>query len=267
MSARLQRAAVQRQRALARDVRVERALAEDPAGAPLGGVAGEAGEIAAEVGAPGGADRRVVGGDGEAAGLGVDRPRPGPAHDRASVAVGEPVVPDRGAVLLDRAGRQRCVEAVAPAPHVAQVVVDAVVDLVLHPDRGRLGEPGVLVGVVAELEDVVVLMGERHLEVAELRRAGELGAGVVVVEHQVPMQPAGHGVPARDLAAVRRRVAEERAPDLHQVDVGLAPAARPRCRRTSGRASRACRSPPSRRVRRRPGPARRSRGSRCRCGR
>ena len=61
--------------------------------------------------------------------------------------------------------------------HVAQVVVDPVVDLVLHPGRRRLREPGVLVGVVAELEDVVVLVGEGHLEVMDRRRPRELEAG------------------------------------------------------------------------------------------
>ena len=67
----------------------------------------------------------------------------------------------------DRVGGQRGVIAAYPAAHVTQVVVDVVVDLVLHPNRGRLGEPGVLVGVVAELEDVAVLVGEGDLEVGD----------------------------------------------------------------------------------------------------
>ena len=114
----------------------------------------------------------VVGADREAAGPDVDRPRPGLADDVAAVVVDEPVVPDGGPVLLDRRRRHRHVVEAVPAVHVAQVVVDPVVDLVLHPGRRRLREPGVLVGVVAELEDVVVLVGEGHLEVVDRGRAG-----------------------------------------------------------------------------------------------
>ncbi len=154
----------------------------------------------------------------------MDRPGPGLAQQGAAVAVGEPGVPDGRAVLLDRAGGQRRVVELAPAPHVAEVVVDFVVDLVLHPGRGRLREPGVLEGVVAELKDVVVLVGERHLEVIDRLRAGELEGAVVVVDDQVAVEP------ARDpallaLAAVRRRVAEQGTADLGEVDVGPAVAA------------------------------------------
>ena len=76
------------------------------------------------------------------------------------------------------------------------------------------------------------------------------------------MQPARQAVVLGCLVAVGSRVAEQRPADLGQVDVGLALAAAPAARRTSGRASRACRSRPSRRARRRSAPARRSRGCR-----
>ena len=198
----------------------------------------------------GGADRPFVGVDREAAGPGVDRPRPGVADDRPPVAVGEPRVPDRRAVLLDRAGGQRRVVAVDPAAHVAQVVVDPVVDLVLHPGRGRLGEPGVLVGVVAELEDVVVLVGERHLEVVPGRGAGELEGAVVVVEDQVAVR--GAAAAGRTSRPGRGRARRSRTAGRRS--------RRGRCRscrgcrrgrrRSSARASRACRSRPGGRVRR-----------------
>ena len=108
-----------------------------------------------------------------------------------------------------------------------------------------------------------------HLEVVLGRGAGELARGVVVVEHQVAVQVARQPVPLRALAAVGRRVAEESAADLVEVDVGLAAARRPCGRRSGARASRACRSRSSGRVRRPPAPARRSRGCRrrrCRRG-
>ncbi len=152
----------------------------------------------------------------------MDRPRPGVADQVAPVAVREPRVPDRRAVLADRVRGQRRVEELHPAVDVAQVVVDPGVDLALHPDRGRLGEPGVLVGVVAHLQDVVVLVGEGHLEDPLLRGAGVLEGVVVVVEDEVavqpPRQPTGLGL----LVAVGRRVAEQLASQVLQVDVGLA---------------------------------------------
>ncbi len=92
---------------------------------------------------------------------------------------------------------------------------------------------------------------------------------VVVVEHQVAVQVARQPVAFRALAAVGRRVAEERAADLVQVDVGLAVAAALAAVGAWARASRACRSRSSGRVRRPPAPARRSRGRRrrrCRRG-
>ena len=265
LSERSSDAAVERQAALARDVRVGVAFGEDRVGAPLGQVAGEAGEVVAEVRAAGGFDRRVVGGDREAARLGVHGARPGVADDRAPVAVRQPLVPDRRAVLLDRVGGQRRVVALDPAPHVAQVVVDAVVDLVLHPDRGRLGEPGVLVGVVAELEDVVVLVGDGDLEVVLGRGAGELARVVVVVEDQVAVQVARQPVrlraPGRGRAPRSRRARRRSRPGRCR----SCRCRRPCGRRTWARASRACRSRSSGRVRRPPAPARRSRARRRRC--
>ncbi len=56
-------------------------------------------------------------------------------------------------------------------------------------------------------------------------RAGELERVVVVVEDEVAVQAARQSVRLRRLAAVGRRVAEEGAADLVEVDVGLAPAA------------------------------------------
>ena len=179
----------------------------------------------------------------------------------------EPVVPDGGPVLLDRARGQRRVVEVDPSPHVAQVVVDPVVDLTLHPDRGRLGEPGVLIGVVAELEDVVVLVGERHLEVGQRGRAGVLGGGVVVVENQVAVQAAGDAVLPGPLAPIGGRVAEQCPVELRPGRCRSGRCRRPPSRLTSAGPSRAGRSRPSRRVRRPPPPARRSRVPRRRCRR
>ena len=157
----------------------------------------------------------------------MDRPRPSAADDRAPVAVRQPFVPDGRPVLLDRAGGQRDVEELPPAAHVAHVVPDPAVDLALHPDRGRLGEPGVLVGVVGHLQDVVVLVGEGHLEDPQLRGAGVLEAVVVVVEDEVAVQPAGQPAVLAGLAAVGGGVAEQLPPQVLQVDVGLAVAPTP----------------------------------------
>ncbi len=214
-----------RQAAVARDVRVAAAFAEAAVAAPLGGVAGEAGEVAAEVRGAGGADRRFVAADGEAAGTRVLGPRPGVAEDVPPVAPHQPFVPDRGAVLADRVGGQRRPVEAHPAAHVAQVVVDPVVDLILHPDRGRLGHPGVLVGVVAHLQDVAVLVREGDLEVGERLGPRVLEGVVVVVEHEVAVHAARQAVPLLRLAAIGGRVAEQLLSQLLQVDVGLAVAA------------------------------------------
>ena len=218
------RGRAEHQRPLARHVRVEVALAEADPGAPLGDVGGEAGEVVAEAGGPVGVDHPFVGADREAVRVGLVGPGPGFADDRAAVMAGQPLVPDRGAVLLDRVRGQRRRPQVHPLAYVAQVVVDPVVDLVLHPDRGRLGEPGVLVGVVAELEDVVVLVGHGHLEVVARFGARELEGAVVVVEDQVAVQ-VDRLAAVDGLAAVGGGVAEELATDLGEVDVGLAVAA------------------------------------------
>ncbi len=220
------------------------------------------GEVAAEVGVTRLADGAVVGGDREPARPDVDRAGPGLADDRAAVVAAEPVVPDRRPVLADRAGRHRRREELGPAPHVAQVVVDPVVHLVLHPDSGRLGEPGVLVGVVAELEDVVVLVGEGDLEV--VRSASCPGTRTGRSRCRGPgsrAAAAAAGGPSRPglcRAPRSRRGCRRPGPGRRRSCRSL-----PRSgRRTSARASRAFRSRPRRRVRRLPPPARRSRGCR-----
>ena len=68
-------------------------------------------------------------------------------------------------------------------------------------------------------------MGEGHLQVLERLRPRELEGAVVVVEDEVAVQPPRDPVPFGRLAAVRRRVAEQSAADLGEVDVGLAAAA------------------------------------------
>ena len=65
-------------------------------------------------------------------------------------------------------------------------------------------------------------MGEGDLEVVDRLRPGELEGVVVVVEDEVAVQAARQAVLCVGLAAVGRRVAEEAAADLGEVDVGLA---------------------------------------------
>ncbi len=149
--------------------------------------------------------------------------------------VGEPLVPDRRAVLLHRPLGQRPLPHPGPlagpdpAAHVAQVVVDPVVDLVLHPDRARLGEPGVAFDVLggdAVLEHVVVLVGERHLEVAPGLRPRIVEAAVVVVEDEVGAAARRGGAVQPGFRRVGRGVAEDLLPgQFGQVDVGLVVAA------------------------------------------
>ena len=102
------------------------------------------------------------------------------------------------------------------ARQVVEVVVDVRVDLLLSPGRGRLEHPEVLERVVAELEDVVVLVGDRHLQRLD-RRARKVD--VVVVEHEIGVAPGAL------LALVRSRVAVELAAQVGDVDVDLTPAA------------------------------------------
>ena len=65
-------------------------------------------------------------------------------------------------------------------------------------------------------------MGEGDLEVVQRLRPRELEGFVVVVEDEVAVQAAGQAMLGVGLAAVGRRVAEEAAADLREVDVGLA---------------------------------------------
>ena len=86
---------------------------------------------------------------------------------------------------------------------VLVVVVDRVVDLVLHPGRRALHEPDVLVDVVGELDRVEVLVGGSDPECVD-RRDAELRPRVVVVEHAVRRRAPVAGV---GLVAVRGAVA------------------------------------------------------------
>src|SRR5205085_1926532 len=72
---------------------------------------------------------------------------------------------------------------------------------------------------------VVVLVGEGDLQILERLRPRELEGVVVVVEDEVAVQMARQPFTGAGLSAVGRRVAEEAAADLGEVDVGLADAA------------------------------------------
>src|SRR3954468_6948113 len=63
-------------------------------------------------------------------------------------------------------------------------------------------------------------MRQRDLEILGGLRSGELAAAVVVVDDEIAVERAADAAPAL-LAAVRRRVAEEAATQVHEVDVRL----------------------------------------------
>ena len=196
--------------------------------APLGGVGREADEGVEEAAAAL-AKGSVIGRGGERRRIGGRGVLPRAADQILSVVRVEPLVPDDVAVDLDVevVARVRRVEArdrnlrhPGPRPDVGDVVVDVRVDLVLHPHSRGLEHPGVLEHVVAELEDVVVLVRGRDLHRRQRVAVPVLRRAVVVVHHQVAR------LRVRCLPRVGRGVAEDAlAAEVGDVDIGLVEAA------------------------------------------
>ena len=197
-------------------LRVAAGVGEGGGRVPLGRRGGEDGELAAEGAAARFADRGVVGGDREVPRADLGRELPDPANRRRAGRRRQPVVPHRRAVEpgCPPVGLgHRLVGEPGEVADEVEVVVDRRVDHLLGPGRGRLEEPGVLGDVVAELQDVVVLVGDGDPHQVE-RDARE--AVVVVVDDEVA------GPPAAALAEIGGRIAEQVATEIDEVDIDLA---------------------------------------------
>jgi hypothetical protein len=109
-----------------------------------------------------------------------------------------------------------------PVVEVLPVVVDLVGEPLLHPGRGGLVDPRVVLDVVGELHRVEELVSQRDLEVGQ-GRAVELLPGEVVVDHAV----AGGDLLAARLVVLRGAEAVEAGRELLEVDVELRVAAVP----------------------------------------
>lgn len=198
--------------------------------APLRGGGGEGTECVARARAAVRGEAGVERGDRVGVGGDVGGLQPAVA-DRVRTDAGlvaEPVEQHAAAVRLDAGrtigvGRERGDRDLGhPRPRVevgGDPVVPGRVDLILHPGRRRLAEPGVEVDVDPALEHVVVLVGGGHLERDEVVGvARELRGAVVVVHRHVGGDVDAVGV-ARIL--VHRVPVDALVADITDVDVEL----------------------------------------------